>query len=289
MGKRITHAADLPEWFDTTKYGKALQLDARGWYEQLTVINLCYEITEELLELTDPDDFYGFIPVEFLSAVRGSPIFSYYSSRFEQPIDHPIQYQLEYPPGILGITAYDIGSIILEWEPKRQKEFLDWLEFKRVQHSSPKNHKLPRSRVPWLFKPLKGRYITPIEITPELPDQVLRQSFELFVSQQREKFDSCFLDKDKRANTFLEWYNCGLLQYLDLAIWSIQENTSITNKALARGIFPRNYDKGEENIRTTTKKHASTILGGGTKSGVSMRTLWAYARLEDFLESQESK
>ena len=80
----------------------------------------------------------------------------------------------------------------------------------------------------------------------------------------------------------MEWCNCGLLQYLDLSIWSIEEDRSITNKALAHGIFPNNYDKGEENIRTTTKKHASNILDEGIESAVFMSRLRAYAALEEY-------
>lgn len=291
MGKRISHAADLPDWFETSKYGTAITLDARGWCEQLTVREECLDMVgyfESPDELSD-SEFYGFKPVQFLSAVRASPIFSYYGSQFEQTEEHPVRNKSAYPPGIYGISASDIGNIILAWEPKRQEEFLRWLEFKRVRTSLVKPIRRPRRRIaPWLYKPLEGECVKPVSVAATFPDDVLSQSFQLYLSQLREKWPSDWIDKPKRLNTFLEWSNCGLLQYLDLKIWSIQKNTNITNKALARGIFPNNWEKGEENIRTTTKKHAAIILDQSTK-GLTMSTIWAYARLEDFLESQESK
>ena len=58
---------------------------------------------------------------------------------------------------------------------------------------------------------------------------------------------------------------------------------------MAQGMFPQNHEKGEENIRTTTKKHASIILDRRTNSDLSMAGLWAYARLEEILERQEQQ
>ncbi len=296
MGKRITNADGLPDWFGPNRYAEAIHLDARGWLKQLHFRELCHDIVsysspEELVS-SEP---YGFKIVEFLSAVRANPIFDDDDSQYEQLIDGiggcdlPIDLQSNYPPGLFGITAYDIGDIILEWDCERQKDFMRWLEYRRVQGAKQKNRGFPRPRVSGLFEPLETDHIKPIRIAAMFPDDVLRKSFELFVSKEQEKLDPLFIGKAKRSNTFLEWCNCGLLQYLDLVIWSIQESTSITNKALVQGIFPINYEKGEENIRSTTKKHAAIILGPRPEPGMSMSTLWAYARLEDFLESQESK
>jgi len=292
LGKRITRANDLPIWFDTSKYEFATQLDSVGWYEQLEIRGLCQEIvlTAEK-DIESLNDFYECNSTEFLSAIRADPLFSYRGSKFQHCVEEwmgfndPVKYQSAYPPGIFGITPLDIRDIMWEWEPKLQKEFLDWLQVDNAPGSSATRKKPPRPRRNWVFRPLTSRYITPIQINPNFPDKVLQKSLSLFISRQREVEGSESPLKDKRSNTFNEWCNCGLLQYLDLAIWSLQENTSITNKAFAQGIFPNNYEKGEENIRTTTKKHAAMILIHRTESGMSMAVLFAYARLEGFLRS----
>lgn len=298
MGKRITRTDDLPEWFESSKYDDATRLDARGWHEQLNIRRLCHEMLEESEGDDDEEgllDFYGCEPADFLSAVRASPIFTYRGSKFERCVeesmgsDHPIRYQSAYPPGIFGITPIDILTIILEWEPKLREEFLDWLQSDNALSPSQTRKYPPRPTRNWVFKPLTSRYITPIQINPNFPDKVLQKSLSLFISRQREVEGSESPLKDKRSNTFMEWCDCGLLQYLDLKIWSFQEKTNITNKALAQGIFPNNYEKGEENIRTTTKKHAAMILSPRTNSAISMAVLLADARLEHFLVSQELK
>ncbi len=294
MGKRITRANDLPIWFDTGKYDFATQLDAVGWYEQLEIRGLCHEIalTAEK-DIEGLNEFYGCDSIELLSAIRANPLFSYRDSQFQQCIEEwmglndPVIYQSAYPPGIFGITPLDIRKIVREWEPNLQKEFLDWLQVDRAPGSPATRKKPPRPTRNWVFRPLTSRYITPIQINPNFPDKVLQKSLNLFISNQREKTESDIPLKDKRSNTFNEWCNCGLLQYLDLAIWSLQENTNITNKAFVQGIFPKNFEKGEENIRTTTKKHAAMILNPQAETSLSMAVLFAYARLEGFLESLE--
>lgn len=298
MGKRITSAANLPDWFDTTNYEKALRLDARGWLEQLETRRMCHDM---VWHSDTPEDLqvsviYGFKPNDFLTAVRATPIFPYEGSQYQKSIRKNLGYEETpqvsvpaAPPGISGITAYDVGSIMLDMEPERQKEFLRWLEIKRARFSSLKNREQPRPQYPdWFFEPLETWRFSPVHISAAFPDQILRQSFDLFVSRQREKLEPLLIQKAKRSNTFLEWCNCGLLQYLDLAVWTIQEDTDITNKALVRGIFPNNVEKGEENIRTTTKKHASIILDGGIERGIFLDNLRAYAQLEDYLEEAEN-
>lgn len=37
MTKKIKHIRDLPEWFSLDKYSDAVNLDAAGWYEQLSL------------------------------------------------------------------------------------------------------------------------------------------------------------------------------------------------------------------------------------------------------------
>ena len=294
MGKRITQANDLPIWFDTSKYDFATQLNAVGWYEQLQIRGLCHEIalTAEK-DIEGLNEFYGCDSIELLSAVRANPLFSCRDNQFQQcveewmGVDHPLDYQSANPPGIFGITPCDIREIVWEWEPNLQKEFLDWLQVDRAPGSRATRKKPPRPRRNWIFRPVTSKYITPIQINPHFPDKVLQKSLNLFISNQRKKMGSDIPLKDKRSNTFNEWCNCGLLQYLDLSIWSLQENTSITNKAFVQGIFPKNFEKGEENIRTTTKKHAAIILNQQAEPSLSMSVLFAYARLEGFLESSE--
>jgi hypothetical protein len=60
---------------------------------------------------------------------------------------------------------------------------------------------------------------------------------------------------------FNEWIRIGILPYLDLKIWEMQENVSIPNRVMADAIFTDEIS-GEETVRKTTDKLACQVLEG---------------------------
>jgi len=135
-----------------------------------------------------------------------------------------------------------------------------------------------------MYRPINIRGKRPVIISSNLPDKVMQKSLKLFLEKERSEMKDSDIDKEKQSNTFIEWCNSGLLQFIDLQTWALMENVKITNKALAYGIFPDNAEKGEENIRKTTRRHADIIFGTGNNQGISMSMLFAYSRLDDFEE-----
>lgn len=294
MEGRITKVSELPDWFDTNKYSAAVHLDARGWYEQIVVRRHCHWMvwySDSPGDIKIESDFYGFKPADFLLAVRSKPIFKFFGGRFHKSMasqveDYDNVSSSKNPPGISAINAHDLESLILQLEPQRQEEFLNLLRIRREHFSSLDYERKPPAYPNWFFDSMETSGFKAIKIDPILPDKVLKDSFALYLSSKLQPSESFLKAKPKRSNMFLEWRNCGLLQYMDLAIWSIETDTSITNKVLAHGIFPKNYEKGEENIRTTTQRHAERILDDGIEVSVFIRSLQAYAALEDYLASQ---
>ena len=47
MAKKIKHVSELPEWFKLEKYTFTNNLDAAGWYEQLSMRSICLYRTAE--------------------------------------------------------------------------------------------------------------------------------------------------------------------------------------------------------------------------------------------------
>ena len=294
MSGKITKATDLPSWFDTSKYANAIRLDARGWYEQIVVRRKCFSMVwHAVIEEDDLEDdaIYGFKPSALLKAVRSDPIFNFFGSQFQDSLDWALNARVanapvneKHPPGISGVTPIDVANLILRLPNKRQGDYLKWLKATIDQHSNGIGGiEYSATEPEWLLQPLTGLGFHPIKFNPELPDKILRESFDLYLQHNLQLPDWFLKGKPQRSNTFLEWCNCGLLQYMDLQTWSLETDTTITNKALARGIFPDNPEKGEENIRTTTKNHAERILDDGVEVSNFMATLKAYAQLEDYL------
>ena len=286
MSSRITTPAGLPEWFDTTKYVDAILLDARGWYEQIVTRRQCYSMVwHARIEDDDLDDdsIYGVKPSELLNAVRSNPIFDFFGSEFHEAINSKLaKWTLDQPdhdigpPGVRGITALDVANLIRELSVDERSEFLQWLEA-RLDEDPHGFHSIKYSETDpeWITKPLGGLTSHPVTVSSYLPDKLLRESFDLYLKHNIPRLDHSFFKsksdpsylkgKPKRSNMHLEWCNCGLLQYMDLQTWSLETDTAITNKALASGIFPNNFEKGEENIRTTTKNHSEHILDEGVE------------------------
>lgn len=294
MSRQIRSSSGLPLWFRAEKYHFATQLDSVGWYEQLEIRGLCHEL---VLDSGSREDFHSCFECEWtelLEAVRAEPQFLYRGTKFQDGVEdwmglnYPATYHSEYPPGFFGITPFDIRKIVSEWSPKLRKEFIRWLD-NDSETSTRLARRAPRPSVNWAFKPLKSSYATPIQINANFPDKVLQESLDRYISEQREVLGSAHLMKQKRSNTFNEWCDSGLLQYLDLSIWALQNDVKITNKVFANGIFLGSIEKGEENIRTTTRKHAAIVLNPSAVSGLSLAALRAYAQLEGFSFDQQSE
>lgn len=297
MSRRITRSRDLPSWFDTSKYANAIRLDARGWYEQIVVRQECFHMVwHATIEDDDLDDdsIYGIKPSALLSAVRSRPIFAFFGSEYQLSIQKALQVRSnedsigkDHPPGVSGITLIDVANLVSQLPSTRQAEFLNWLDDAMQRYSNSFEHIRHSTSDPeWLVESISGLGFHPIKIDSNLPDKILRESFDLYLQHNLQLPDWFLKGKPQRSNMFLEWCNCGLLQYMDLQTWSLETDTTITNKVLARGIFPDNLEKGEENIRTTTKKHAERILDEGIEVSTFMATLKAYAQLEDYIANQ---
>jgi hypothetical protein len=272
LPRKITNPADLPEWFATEKYSEAVRLDARGWYEQLVTRRWCHQMVWSFaIEDGDlnEDQIYGFRPSLFLRAVREQPIFEFFGSQFEESINQNIgnwdrnDVERE-PPGVNGLNWFDIRNLVHQLPTKERQAVLAFLaqtsggseDDSYFGSGHPKN-------IEWLAHPIKGGHSTPIKIDPSLPDKLLQNSFDLYLKERFPPEVSNIKGRPFRSNMFLEWCNCGLLQYMDLDIWSLETDVPISYKALAAAIFPERIEKGEENIRMTTKQHSEKILDDG--------------------------
>lgn len=284
-GGRITRAVDLPEWFDTEKYASAVRLDARGWEEQLEIRSFCHEqiwqqSLNEDIDLAATTDYLGFRLDELLAAIRETPIYPFYTSAFHDGYSGkfgklPHRPKRSIAPGLSALTPANLADLVSTLPTEKQRKLIQILSSSLNGVPSPSD-----SESDWLSEPIKACVSNTIEVNRYLPNKLLLQSFEHYLMSSGEELDS-FKGRPIRSNTFSEWCNCGLLQYIDLVTWSLEAATAITNKAHATGIFPNSPEKGEENIRTTTEKHATSIL----HDNVVMHTLRAYAHWEEISES----
>jgi hypothetical protein len=92
-----------------------------------------------------------------------------------------------------------------------------------------------------------------------LPDRVLLDHFKHFLQSERKKAAPGSAAKRYRESTFVDWIDFGVLPYLDLIIWSEENEIHIPNRVLADAIFSEGVG-GEEVIRKTTAPLADRLL-----------------------------
>jgi len=103
-------------------------------------------------------------------------------------------------------------------------------------------------------------------------DEFLIESFKRCLTTARKKHKSSYHAPYRKAD-FMAWTKLGILPYIDLLMWSMEEKKHITHRVLASALYP-DGDKGEETIRKTTAPLVEEIL-----SPYSMMQLHAQAAI----------
>lgn len=102
-------------------------------------------------------------------------------------------------------------------------------------------------------------------------DQFLIERFKKHLAIARKKHKSIY-HKPFHHSDFHHWVTLGILPYIDLFIWSLEEKKQITHRVLADALYPYG-DKGEETVRKTAIPLVQKIV-----SPYSMIQLHAQAR-----------
>lgn len=96
------------------------------------------------------------------------------------------------------------------------------------------------------------------QINYDFADDFLIENFKRCLAIARKKHKSSY-HPPYRNSDFSNWSKLGILPYLDLFMWSIEEKKHITHRVLANALYPYG-DKGEETIRKTTTPLIEEIL-----------------------------
>lgn len=286
--KIIRNVKDLPDWFALEKYRAADNLDAAGWYEILLQRwNHFFWFFIDGPEKYKKDRDYGQNyyydallqsrkdPLSLLTddvqiaLIGGGPLQALkYNKRDFSTFSHAISpltirrlYQQERrlkKPTRTRIRAWfdriydDFGNFEMtvqyEAECEWAKSFIDDPIFEAFEKEGEERG----WRDPWRDHDF-------VEIDLTVPDKILIQQFTDYLRQVRKKYPNVKPAKPYKRPEYKKWVEYGLLPYLDLKLWEIENNFSIPYRVLADAIFP-DGDMGEEMIRKTTKKIADQVM-----------------------------
>ncbi len=288
-GKRIIrNIKDLPDWYALEKYLSASNLDAAGWYETLLQRwnhffwfdhqgpekykdrahdgkNYYYDALLQsrenpLAPLSDPIQI-ALIGGGQLEALKyDKKDFSTFSHAIS-PLTIRRLYQKEHrlrKPTRTRIRAWfdrmfdDFGSIELTDEYKAECKwalsFIDDPIFEAFEKQGEERD--------W---PDQRRDHDCVYVDLTVPDKILIQHFTDYLRQVRKKYPNIKPASTYKAPEYKKWLEYGLLPYLDLKLWEIENSVSIPYRVFADAIFP-DGNMGEEMIRKTTKKMADQVM-----------------------------
>jgi hypothetical protein len=225
MAKRIKHVSELPAWFKLEKYDFTKNLDAQGWYEQLSMRGIClYRLIEHLNDKTQP-------PKELKSAIqalRENPNTNIHSDK-----------RLE--------DYFPYGSNLLHLlDPQTNTDKL--LGITPITTNNPFYNS---------YQAKEDTNKDTIKINLSLPDSLLIENFKRYLSAQRKIKEPA--SKHFRESDFSHWSKLGVLPYLDLIILEYETNSRISNRILADALYPSG-EKGEETIRKTTSPLSNQLI-----------------------------
>jgi hypothetical protein len=270
MVKRIKHVSALPGWYSLDKYKKADNLDALGWYEQLSIRADILKLTDarraQLSQTEGPaKQSKGIIKV--LNSVRATPIIDltgegllcayFYGGALQELKSRNPRYTL-------GVRLTTVRSHYLT-EGNIEKEKRTYARNFFNQFDDDWLKPLKYKQKDWLDKPIdwfatKSGFDMNIQVNMLLPDDVLTSQFKQFLKDRRgplKQTRSSFIYKQKAD--FATWQRYGVLPYLDLRMWEREMDVKLPYRVIADAIFPIG-DGGEEVVRKTTAKLAKSLL-----------------------------
>ncbi|MFA5593265.1 MAG: DUF6387 family protein [Micavibrio sp.] len=286
--KIIRSTKELPDWFELEKYSEAKNLDSAGWYEILLQRwNNFFWFEHDGVEKYKSDQYDGKNPFYIaLMQSRKNPLslltddsqifligggqlaalkydkkdFSTFSHAIS-PLTIRRLYQQERRlkensrkriREWIDSIFDDFGSVEMTDKFKMESEwarsFIDEPIFEALKREGENDYLQERSR---------GYDLVQINLT--IPDKILINQFKDYIRLVRKKYPDIKPAKTYKAPDCKKWVEYGLLPYLDLKLWEMENNLSIPYRVMADAILA-DGNMGEEMIRKTTQKLAREVI-----------------------------
>lgn len=261
MTKHIKKTSELPAWFSLEKYEMAENLDAAGWYAQLSIRSRCLSFLSqghnisEILGLIREEPIIDVVKPGFLS-------FHYHRGMFyEQPVIAQSMH------GVHSLTVHELYMTeinIEESERIQAKAFFERVE--RTFRAPPEDLEESSSieNPDFLYEPVhqvssKPRVNALLGVNLMLPDKELVEQFKAYLPVLREECDAEFFSKKWHRPDFDDLVEFGVLPYLDLIIWEKERDVEILQKVMEEALFS-SYDGSEDRVRKTTAPKAKKLI-----------------------------
>lgn len=251
---------NLPEWYNLEKYAETKTNDsACFWYEQLFIRKNI--IT--LLTIQDPPTNIRSCVIDFLEVIRKNPIVDIDNTPqlkdfFKYSELTKIKMGSQNPSfGIHALTVRNLYN--LETRIPKEKRIIARNHFDECSDNAGKGFYTQQHKAEtWFNDPLNSTAkIFPheacIRINFELTDKILTEQFKKNLPMLRKQHGiSPETGKSRRPISTDDLYKYSILPYLDLEMWSYENNIHMTNAIIADAIF-ESGTRSEDDIKISKK------------------------------------
>jgi hypothetical protein len=279
--KTIKTTDDLPEWFNIAEYEFTEKLDNAGWLMALSqrkthnyflsvlqarkkhgglrprVYSQQAELYKNLLSLRENPSFCPTDKTQILALLNGEYLIYIFSADTKYAGIEPFTWRkLLYKESLIAEDKKsDLKNGLYE-DGKNLSVQLSKVLNTAVYHSFQQDAEYKILKEDTFFHTRNDV----VEVDFSLPDKVLIAQFENYIKNRRSECSTLAeTDKPQKIN-FKKWNDFQILPYLDLTLWALENNLTITNRVMAEAIYSEGDNKDTETVRKTTIKLAEKSL-----------------------------
>lgn len=274
---------EIPRWFCFARYRRSILLDAIGWYEQISVRQVCFS---QVSDMNQPDRILPEwdSPVQqALASLRTNPVCDLTASPFNHAAFSFIRDPHSSPPaGVRSMTLRDLYRIDRSIRGTLTQSQIDEAQKMASDRSVKGIFRFSRQDPEWMTATVEEKYFglgyIPIMIDLNLPNSALKEHFKKHLQRLRLSPRGNPDEARKKSPDFAEWTSFGLLACIDLLLWAEQEGVRISNRLIADALgSDENSDEvDEERVRQTIRPLGIELLNPFLDS-VTNKRLWDLA------------
>lgn len=245
MVKRTQRDALVPDWFDRSKYDGLASFDKDEWYWQISARYYLYlHVNDKANGFPTPK-----LGDELLNDIRLTPLLDFSNERNSE-----YKRKLLIKPHAVELASWREARQLFSSVPAEYSDIALQYLLGNVRACD-----MPAELLH--HKTDYARYGT-VTVDFSLPEQVLMKSFRALIQgMQRQPTVAAEIRERHRNPSLTEWRRIGILPYMDLLIWEIENQISIPDRIYADVIF-EGSEESEETVRKTTRPQVKKILEG---------------------------
>lgn len=252
---KISSTKDLPEWFDLERYRAAQAFTAEHWLEQLerriSLLPAAHDSSDKSQRQAEDEIWWAIVSGQ-LTLIREHPVICRYARMGDLVPVMPVR----------PVSYFDLAMQAHRDEMAKREGACSAEKADHWNIIAGSSRPIP-SRIKGLTMPVEIDFYTSkvppapvIQVDLEASDAALKEAFAIWLKEARS--NQPIKTKNPGNQLYARWARYGLLPYLDLWIWGMEENIQIIEGVFAAALFP-GLEDGRDRLKTT-KKWAKSLM-----------------------------